>query len=48
MLFSSQYFHEQKLKKLGKEYQFGSFKYTADKLFEKGVLVELDGVSPSQ
>lgn len=46
--FSSQYFHEQKLKKEGKEYKFGSFKYTADKLFEKGVLVDLVGVPPSQ
>jgi len=46
--FTSQYFHEQKLKKEGKEYKFGSFKYTADKLFEKGVLVDLVGVPPSQ
>jgi len=46
--FSAQYFHEQKLKKQGKEYQFGSFKYTADKLFEKGVLVSLEGVPVSQ
>jgi len=46
--FTSQYFHEQKLKKEGKEYKFGSFKYTADKLFEKGVLVDLVGVPASQ
>jgi len=35
-------------KKQDKEHQFGSFKYTADKLFEKGVLVDLAGVPVSQ
>jgi len=35
-------------KKQDKEHQFGSFKYTADRLFEKGVLVDLAGVPASQ
>jgi hypothetical protein len=48
MLFTKQYFHLQDLKKNGKVPQFGSFKYTAAKLHEKGVLLSIDGVSPKQ
>jgi len=48
MPFTRQYFHIRNLQRHGKVPQFGSFKYTAQKLFEKGVLVHLEGVSPKQ
>ncbi|KAF9941677.1 hypothetical protein BGZ67_004251 [Mortierella alpina] len=48
MPFTKQYFHIRNLQRHGKVPQFGSFKYTAQKLFEKGVLLNLDGVSPKQ
>ncbi|KAF9110510.1 hypothetical protein BGX27_006237 [Mortierella sp. AM989] len=48
MPFTKQYFHVRNLKRHGKVPQFGSFKYTAQKLFEKGVLLNLEGVSPKQ
>ncbi|KAF9437665.1 hypothetical protein BGZ76_011706 [Entomortierella beljakovae] len=46
--FTKQYFHMRTLKRHGKVPQFGSFKYTAQRLFEKGVLLNLEGVSPKQ
>ncbi|KAF9140975.1 hypothetical protein BGX30_005666 [Mortierella sp. GBA39] len=48
MPFTKQYFHIRNLQRHGKVPQFGSFKYTAQRLFEKGVLLNLDGVSPKQ
>ncbi|KAI8349251.1 hypothetical protein B0O80DRAFT_501353 [Mortierella sp. GBAus27b] len=48
MPFTKQYFHIRNLQRHGKVPQFGSFKYTAQKLFEKGVLLHLEGVSPKQ
>ncbi|KAI1311958.1 hypothetical protein EDD11_003214 [Mortierella claussenii] len=48
MPFTKQYFHIRNLQRHGKVPQFGSFKYTAQKLFEKGVLLKLEGVSPKQ
>ncbi|KAF9189282.1 hypothetical protein BGZ51_009729 [Haplosporangium sp. Z 767] len=48
MPFTKQYFHIRSLQRHGRVPQFGSFKYTAQKLFEKGVLLNLEGVSPKQ
>jgi len=48
MPFTKQYFHMRNLQRHGKVPQFGSFKYTAQKLFEKGVLLNLEGISPKQ
>ncbi|KAI7832446.1 hypothetical protein BC939DRAFT_435523 [Gamsiella multidivaricata] len=48
MPFTKQYFHIRNLQRHGRLPQFGSFKYTAQKLFEKGVLLNLEGVSPKQ
>ena len=48
MPFSPQWNHMQELKKQGKVPQFGSFKYPADVLYKKGVLVSVDGYSPKQ
>jgi Ras GTPase-activating-like protein IQGAP2/3 len=36
------------LKKNGNVPQFGSFKYTAAKLFEKGVLISIEGTTSKQ
>ena len=38
----------QELKKSGKVPQFGSYKYGADVLYKKGVLVAVDGYNPRQ
>lgn len=46
MPFTRQYFHVRGLKKQGLEPKFGSFKYTAKQLFDRGILVELDGIQP--
>ncbi|KAI3643911.1 hypothetical protein MP228_010075 [Amoeboaphelidium protococcarum] len=48
MPFSPQWYHVQELKKSGKVPQFGSYKYGADVLYKKGVLVAVDGYSPKQ
>ncbi|KAG0000526.1 hypothetical protein BGZ65_004291 [Modicella reniformis] len=48
MPFTKQYFHIRNLQRHGKVPQFGSFKYTAQRLYEKGVLLNLEGVSPKQ
>jgi Ras GTPase-activating-like protein IQGAP2/3 len=46
--FTKQYFHMRDLQKSGKIPKFGSYKYSASNLFEKGVLVELNGYSDRQ
>jgi Ras GTPase-activating-like protein IQGAP2/3 len=46
--FTKQYFHLRDLQKSGKSPQFGSFKYTAKYLYEKGVLLSIDQYSPRQ
>jgi sulfur relay (sulfurtransferase) DsrF/TusC family protein len=48
MIFSKQYYHLQELKKAGGVPQFGSFKYTAAKLHEKGVLISIEEHTPKQ
>lgn len=48
MPFTKQYFHIRNLQRHGKVPQFGSFKYTAQRLYEKGVLLSLEGVSAKQ
>ncbi|CAN6621291.1 hypothetical protein TRVA0_008S02036 [Trichomonascus vanleenenianus] len=46
--FTRQYFHMRDLQKHGKVPKFGSYKYTARNLFDKGVIVELNGYPESQ
>lgn len=46
--FSKQYFHHRDLQKTGKVPKFGSYKYTANDMFDKGVLVELNGYTENQ
>lgn len=46
--FSRQYFHMRDLQKSGRVPKFGSYKYTASSMFEKGVLVELNGYQDRQ
>lgn len=46
--FTQQYFHLRNLKASGKVPKFGSYKYTAQRLFEKGVLLSLDELSERQ
>ena len=46
--FTKQYFHLRDLQKSGKSPQFGSFKYTAKYLYEKGILLSIDQYSPRQ
>jgi Ras GTPase-activating-like protein IQGAP2/3 len=46
--FTKQYFHMRDLQKSGRVPKFGSYKYSASSLFEKGVLVELNGYSERQ
>lgn len=48
MPFSPQWNHMQELKKSGKVPQFGSYKYGADVLYKKGVLVSVEGYSSRQ
>ncbi|CAG8528063.1 5585_t:CDS:2 [Cetraspora pellucida] len=43
--FTRQYFHIRELQKSGKVPRFGSFKYTAQRLREKGVLLSISGYS---
>ncbi|CAB4438667.1 unnamed protein product [Rhizophagus irregularis] len=43
--FTRQYFHIRELQKSGRVPQFGSFKYTAQRLHEKGVLISITGYS---
>ncbi|EGN93059.1 hypothetical protein SERLA73DRAFT_98415 [Serpula lacrymans var. lacrymans S7.3] len=46
--FTKQYFHLRDLQKSGKSPQFGSFKYSAKELYEKGILLSIDQYSPRQ
>ncbi|KIJ56777.1 hypothetical protein M422DRAFT_72916 [Sphaerobolus stellatus SS14] len=46
--FTKQYFHLRELQKSGKNPRFGSYKYSAQKLYEKGVLLSIDQYSPRQ
>jgi Ras GTPase-activating-like protein IQGAP2/3 len=46
--FTKQYFHLRDLQKSGQTPQFGSFKYSAKALYEKGILLSIDQFSPRQ
>ena len=46
--FTRQYFHMRELQRSGKVPKFGSFKYTAKGLADKGVLVSLEGYPERQ
>jgi hypothetical protein len=48
MPFTKQYFHLRDLQKSGKSPQFGSFKYSAQDLYHKGILLSIDQISPLQ
>ncbi|KAI8799673.1 hypothetical protein BJ742DRAFT_844964 [Cladochytrium replicatum] len=47
-MFTRQYYHLRELEKSGKVPQFGSYKYTADVLHKKGVLISVADYSPKQ
>lgn len=40
--------HQRALEKAGKRYQFGSYKYTAQNLYDRGILLSIDQYSPKQ
>lgn len=40
--------HQRQLEKEGKKYAFGSYKYTAQKLYDQGILLSIDQYSPKQ
>lgn len=46
--FSQQYFHLRSLKQQGKVPKFGSYKYTASRLHEKGILLKIDDFGERQ
>jgi len=46
--FTKQYFHLRDLQKTGQSPKFGSFIYSAEKLYERGVLLSIDQYSPRQ
>ncbi|KAJ1997840.1 iqgap- protein, partial [Coemansia thaxteri] len=46
--FTRQYFHLRDLQRSGRVPRFGSFKYSAEKLYYKGVIVSVDGYPPRQ
>ncbi|CAO1630340.1 unnamed protein product [Parajaminaea phylloscopi] len=46
--FSQQYFHLRSLKQQGKVPKFGSYKYTATRLHEKGILLKIDDFGERQ
>ncbi|KAJ3219368.1 hypothetical protein HDU67_001587 [Dinochytrium kinnereticum] len=48
LLFTRQYYHLKELNKTGSVPQYGSFKYTAQELTKKGVLISIDDYSPKQ
>lgn len=48
MPFTKQYFHMRELQKTGKPPQFGSFRYGAQDLYDKGILLSIDQTSPRQ
>ncbi|KAI7827713.1 hypothetical protein BX661DRAFT_170948 [Kickxella alabastrina] len=45
---SVRYFHLRDLQRAGRVPRFGSFKYSAEKLYYKGVIVSVDGYPPRQ
>lgn len=48
MPFTKQYFHLRDLQKAGKSPQFGSYKYSAQHFYDKGILLSIDQFSPRQ
>jgi Ras GTPase-activating-like protein IQGAP2/3 len=46
--FTKQYFHLRDLQRSGKNPQFGSYKYSAQDLYDKGILLSIDQFSPRQ
>ncbi|KAL8293711.1 hypothetical protein RQP46_000412 [Phenoliferia psychrophenolica] len=46
--WSMQGAHQRQLEKDGKRYQFGSFKYSAQTLYDRGILLSIDQYSPRQ
>ncbi|KAG8733921.1 hypothetical protein FRC11_000145 [Ceratobasidium sp. 423] len=48
MPFTKQFFHLRDLQRTGGEPQFGSYKYSAQYLYERGILLEIDRRSPRQ
>ena len=46
--FTKQYFHLRDLQKAGKTPQFGSYKYSAQHFYDKGILLSIDQQSPRQ
>ncbi|OCH90975.1 hypothetical protein OBBRIDRAFT_729743 [Obba rivulosa] len=48
MPFTQQYFHMRELQRAGQEPQFGSFKYSAQHFYKKGILLSIDQYSPRQ
>ena len=46
--FTKQYFHLRDLQRSGENPQFGSFKYSAKDLYDKGILLSIDRYSPRQ
>ena len=48
MPFTKQYFHLRDLHKSGKSPQFGSFRYSAQDLYDKEILISISQFSPRQ
>ena len=46
--FTRQYFHLRDLQRTGQSPQFGSFLYSAKKLYDRGILLSIDQYSPRQ
>ncbi|KAF8913880.1 hypothetical protein CPB84DRAFT_1699194 [Gymnopilus junonius] len=46
--FTKQYFHIRDLQKTGQTPQFGSYLYTAKRLYDRGILLSIDQYSPRQ
>lgn len=40
--------HQRQLDKSGKSYKYGSYKYSAQNLYDRGVLLSIDQFSPKQ
>jgi len=40
--------HQRQLEKEGKSYAFGSYKYSAQTLYDRGILLSIDQFSPKQ
>jgi Ras GTPase-activating-like protein IQGAP2/3 len=48
MPFTKQFYHLRDLQRAGQSPQFGSFKYSAQDLYTKGILLSIDQFSPRQ